>query len=266
MNLTKEIQTVNDYTAHVQKRATDLGLTIELDTDAHAFKRFLAAQEDSHGVATTLNPDCCLIPQNQFVWFLIKDGSRGVCCHALRIFRTDGLMRDIMTNRLFSDLRVSWTTKDVRLLASSERTLNAINGTIATGGGFWVDPDYRGQDFSFLFIKLLRVLACRDFHIDHYVSFILGTPERKAWAAEINGNHNMVDLSKGYWPGYDTPQNIVMPYATRRGLLSQAHHEIANWDAVWSEQRSKAARRARASSNENIPLQSRLRSISANAR
>ena len=67
---------------------------------------------------------------------------------------TDDLISEVLTWRVFGDLDVVWQYQDLQLYPEAWDI--DVAGRVVIGGGLWVDPDYRGRDYSALFRKLLR--------------------------------------------------------------------------------------------------------------
>jgi GNAT superfamily N-acetyltransferase len=219
---------VQNYLDRVQNRARDRKLTIHLDNDAAAFVGFLSAQKATHGVSSIHDPEYSHITPDRFLWMRIDDGNRGVCCHAIRMIETDDLLSEVLTYRVFGDLRVVRDYQDLRLYPEAWDI--GIAGRIVIGGGLWVDPDYRGRDYSALFRKLLRVMAIRHFRLEYYVSFIRNTQNRRSWVLGSYGSPHVTPLLHGYYPPYGRSLDVQLAHASRAEILSRVRVELAQPD------------------------------------
>ena len=222
-----ELALIQRYIDLVRERADARGLSIHLDNDAQAFVSFLSAQEETHGVSAIHDPGHCYITPDDFLWMRIDDDC-GVFCHAIRMIRTDDLIAEVVTHRLFDNLNVSWRFDDVDLYPEAHKI--RLGGRIGIGGGLWVHKQYRGRDYSALFRKLLRVMAVRRFRMDHYATFILNTHNRRAWVLGSYGSPNATPLLRGYYPPYDRQLDVQLAYATRRDILMRAQQELESSD------------------------------------
>jgi len=128
-----------------------------------------------------------------------------------------------------------------------------VAGRVVIGGGLWVDPDYRGQDYSALFRKLLRVAAIRHFRLDYYVSFIRNTENRRSWVLGSFGSPNATPLLHGYYPPYGEPLDVQLAYASRGEILRQVRVELASADPTVRGSHTPAYRLTEAQQGGNTP-------------
>lgn len=244
-----ELQLIQRYVDRVQDRARERKLTIHLDNDAAAFARFLAAQPETHGVSSIHDPEVSFITPDRFLWMRIEDGGRAVCCHAIRMIETDDLLSEVLTWRVFGNLRAVWEHRDLEL--HDEAWTIDVAGRVVIGGGLWVDPDYRGRDYSALFRKLLRVMAIRHFRLDYYVSFIRNTENRRSWVLGSYGSPNATPLLHGYYPPYGRPLDVQLAYASRSEILRRVRVELASADPTVRGLHKPASRPTEARQGEN---------------
>lgn len=245
----EELTLVQRYVDRVRDRARDRNLKIHLDNDAGAFVRFLSAQRETHGVSSIHDPAHSHITPDRFLWMRIDDGNRGVCCHAIRMIETDDLISEVLTWRVFADLDTVWNYEDPQLYPEAWNI--DVAGRIVIGGGLWVDPDYRGREYSALFRKLLRVTAIRHFRLDYYVSFIRNTQNRRSWVLGSYGSPNATPLMHGYYPPYGRPLDVQLAYASRMEILKRVKVELTSADPTVRGSRRPAVRLTEARQGEN---------------
>ena len=250
----EELSLIQRYIDRIRERARARNLTIHLDNDAAAFVRFLAAQEATHGVSSIHDPRYSHITPDRFLWMRIEDGGRGVCCHAIRMIETDDLLSEVLTYRVFGDLKVVWDYQDLHLYPDAWDI--DVAGRVVIGGGLWVDQDYRGRNYSALFRKLLRVMAIRHFRLDHYVSFIRNTENRRSWVLGSYGSPHAKPLLHGFYPPYGRALDVQLAYASRAEILSRVRVELASPDPTTGDVSHKPVYRpaeARLDGNTHAP-------------
>lgn len=247
----EELTLVQQYVDRVGDRARSRNLRMHLDTDPRAFVRFLSAQRSTHGVSSIHDPKRSHITPDRFLWLRIDDGNRGVCCHAIRMIETDDLISEVLTWRVFGDLDVVWQYQDLQLYPEAWDI--DVAGRVVIGGGLWVDPDYRGRDYSALFRKLLRVAAIRHFRLDYYVSFIRNTQNRRSWVLGSYGSPHTTPLLHGYYPPYGEPLDVQLAYASRAEILRQVRSELESGDPTVRGSHTPAFRATEARQDGNTP-------------
>jgi hypothetical protein len=228
-----DLALIQSYSEHVRGRADAFGASITLSSDPESFAEFLGAQSNTHGVSSLHDPQKCHITRDNFAWFRIDLDGQGICCHAIRCVETDDLIEDIRTHRLFFNAEVPWDFEDVGLHDSAYEL--QLSGRVAIGGGLWVHPDWRGNNFSLLFSKLLRVIGIRRFRWNHYVAFVLDTSDRRGWSLQSAGQMQLHPLLNGYYPPYGRPLDIMMAYCARDALLRHIRDEMERWEQQWSD-------------------------------
>jgi len=246
---TEDLTLIQRYVDRVRDRARDRNLKIHLDNDAGAFVRFLSAQRETHGVSSIHDPAHSYITPDRFLWMRIDDGDRGVCCHAIRMIETDDLISEVLTWRVFGDLNAAWDHPDLGLYPEAWDI--DVAGRVVIGGGLWVDPDYRGRDYSALFRKLLRVAAIRHFRLDYYVSFIRNTQNRRSWVLGSYGSPNAMPLLHGHYPPYQRPLDVQLAYASRAEILKRVKVELASADPTVGGSHKQAVRLTEARQGES---------------
>jgi hypothetical protein len=213
----EDINIINQYAAEVKQQAGAIGLTIEYSSDPQAFAGFLGDQSETHGVSSIHDPRRSDILPREFAWLLAKHDGEGVCSHAIRLIVTDSLIEDIITHRLYCDIEVPDHWEDTEMYPEARDV--QIAGRVAFGGGLWVHPDWRGRDLSGMLRKVLRVISIPRLNWDVYFSTYRNTANRREWAKGDGWNPIVIPLSRGYYPPYRKPLDVLLAGATREQTL-----------------------------------------------
>ena len=236
-------QDFSDIQAHIdlaKTRLGELGLTLHVDTDMHAFVDYLSRQEQTHGVPTSHDPHRChLHPGNSF-WVYIKHDASGdvVGCQAQRLIVTDDFVEECLAQTLFEDLTPSL---DIEPLGANEADDFRLSGRIVFGGGLYIRPDWRGVGLL-IFNRASRSIGLRHFKADYFCGMQLNTTRRRALALTGFDFTHVKPFIKGGLPRKPQADDVQLAWSSRAEWMEAIRRELGNQDAATHRPKRKRAR------------------------
>lgn len=204
-----------------------IGLKVDVESDLADWVRHMERAPRITAVSPSFDPRRShLHPGNSF-WISVRDQSGAiVACSCHRLFRTTDVRSLIASHRLFFDKKPILEFAPVHITLPKDTP--EIAGRVAYGGGYWVDPDYRGIGLTDLIPRISRFLSFRHFEPDWNIALLKNTEKRRAMARNGFGVAHQAPCIDGYYPPDRKHASYQLAYMSAAEMLQQAYLEKDN--------------------------------------
>lgn len=206
-------------TVHQQLEA--MGLTVEVESDFGALRRFLDAQGTFAN--PTFDPAHSRMDLHDF-WLRVNDRhGRGVGCSAERMFEVVDFVDLMRTGRLWYGQGFHAIGHDDEVPVSQPS--QHVGGRVSHSGSTWVHPAWRGQRLAMYLTYLSRALSFQSFACAFNTGIVRHALSLTRVPRETYGYANVELVIDDYFPPLGCQDQIYLCWLSRAEFVAHA--------AVW---------------------------------
>jgi hypothetical protein len=197
------------------ERLREIGLRVHVLRD---FKRYVATRHTNgdHHLNQAFDPAHTEFGRHDF-WLLLEErGGSAAGTYCMRMIAVKNFYTEVQTQRFWFGPKLRLV--DPRFVVDCK--IPPFGGLVASCGGMWVRPDWRGSGVSKIVPRLARALGLRNSQIEHDCGMVLNNPDPARLAVRNYGYARVELMTRGWFPPEQCEMTVHLCHADRAECLA----------------------------------------------